>query len=350
MKNLTNILLLSLVVLTTTIGCSDLKFGDNFLEKAPGVDMTIDSIFSRKLYADRALTGAYATMRSCLTLGNNEKFPNESNGNFGYKPAADKLGWDNLDALTDIINSHMSYGGAASKYYSGTYDAETENSSSGTKMGFNPWQDATWWGIRRAQLYIENVDRVPDMTSKEKERGKGEAYMIMACHYLDLFRNFGGIPLLKNAVNISNLDNADFKRQSVEETLGYIVWLCGEAAKKLPWNVSAAEDGRFTKAAAMGLKIRALAFAASPLFNASAPYAPAQSPMGANASKVTAQEAERTIWLGGYSADRWQQVITACKEFFEENSRNGNFYALSTPIILPKTFPNVMPTVTMARF
>ena len=48
MKNLTNILLLSLVVLTTTIGCSDLKFGDNFLEKAPGVDMTIDSIFSRK--------------------------------------------------------------------------------------------------------------------------------------------------------------------------------------------------------------------------------------------------------------------------------------------------------------
>ena len=109
MKNLTNILLLSLVVLTTTIGCSDLKFGDNFLEKAPGVDMTIDSIFSRKLYADRALTGAYATMRSCLTLGNNEKFPNESNGNFGYKPAADKLGWDNLDALTDIINSHMSY-------------------------------------------------------------------------------------------------------------------------------------------------------------------------------------------------------------------------------------------------
>lgn len=75
MKNLTNILLLSLVVLTTTIGCSDLKFGDNFLEKAPGVDMTIDSIFSRKLYADRALTGAYATMRLCLTLGNNEKFP-----------------------------------------------------------------------------------------------------------------------------------------------------------------------------------------------------------------------------------------------------------------------------------
>ena len=141
--------------------------------------MTIDSIFSRKLYADRALTGAYATMRSCLTLGSNENFPNESDNEYGYKPAADKLGWDNLDALTDIINSHMSYGGAASVYYSGTYSAETENTSTSTKMGFNPWQDATWWGIRRALLYIENVDRVPDMTPEEKERGKGEAYMIM---------------------------------------------------------------------------------------------------------------------------------------------------------------------------
>lgn len=327
-KNLTIIQLVALAALTAATGCTDLKFGDRFLEKAPGVDMTIDSIFSRKLYADRALTSAYATMRSCLTLGSDEDFPNESNGDYGYKPAADKLGWDNLDALTDIVNSHMSYGGAASIYYSGIYNAETENSSSSTKMGFNPWQDATWWGIRRALLYIENVDRVPDMTTDEKERGKGEAYMIMACHYLDLLRNFGGIPLLDKAVNVSNLDGVDFRRRSVEQTLNHIISLCDEAAERLPWTVSAAEDGRFTKAAAMGLKIRALAFVASPLFNSATPYAPAQSPVGDNAAKVSAQEAELMTWLGGFSADRWQQVVTACQEFFDENARNGNVYAL----------------------
>lgn len=327
-KNLTIIQLVALAALTAATGCTDLKFGDRFLEKAPGVDMTIDSIFSRKLYADRALTSAYATMRSCLTLGSDEDFPNESNGDYGYKPAADKLGWDNLDALTDIVNSHMSYGGAASIYYSGIYNAETENSSSSTKMGFNPWQDATWWGIRRALLYIENVDRVPDMTADEKERGKGEAYMIMACHYLDLLRNFGGIPLLDKAVNVSNLDGVDFRRRSVEQTLNHIISLCDEAAERLPWTVSAAEDGRFTKAAAMGLKIRALAFVASPLFNSATPYAPAQSPVGDNAAKVSAQEAELMTWLGGFSADRWQQVVTACQKFFDENARNGNVYAL----------------------
>ena len=36
-------------------GCSDLRFGDDFLEKAPGIDVTIDTIFSSKMYADRAL-------------------------------------------------------------------------------------------------------------------------------------------------------------------------------------------------------------------------------------------------------------------------------------------------------
>ena len=35
--------------------CSDLAFGDAFLEKAPGVDVTIDTIFSSKLYADNFL-------------------------------------------------------------------------------------------------------------------------------------------------------------------------------------------------------------------------------------------------------------------------------------------------------
>ena len=31
------------------ISCSDLKFGDSFLEKAPGTDVTIDTVFSSRL-------------------------------------------------------------------------------------------------------------------------------------------------------------------------------------------------------------------------------------------------------------------------------------------------------------
>ena len=67
--------------------CSDLAFGDAFLEKAPGVDVTIDTIFSSKLYADRALNSAYATLRTGLTVHAND-------GNFEHQQAGNKLGWD----------------------------------------------------------------------------------------------------------------------------------------------------------------------------------------------------------------------------------------------------------------
>ena len=194
-KTIISILILGGFVSGLT-NCSDLKFGDGFLEKAPGGDVTVDTIFSSKLYADRALNSAYATLRCGLTMHN----PSVNGGSYEHQNAGNKLAWDNLDALTDIISTHCSWGGVYSMYYGGAYDAETENESSGTKMGFNPEQDVTWTGIRKAFLYIENVDRVPDMSEAEKIRRKGEARMVIACQYHELLRHFGGVPLLKTAV------------------------------------------------------------------------------------------------------------------------------------------------------
>ena len=62
-KTIISILILGGFVSGLT-NCSDLKFGDGFLEKAPGGDVTVDTIFSSKLYADRALNSAYATLRA----------------------------------------------------------------------------------------------------------------------------------------------------------------------------------------------------------------------------------------------------------------------------------------------
>ena len=92
--------------------CSDLKFGDGFLEKAPGGDVTVDTIFSSKLYADRALNSAYATLRCGLTMHN----PSVNGGSYEHQNAGNKLAWDNLDALTDIISTHCSWGGVYSMY------------------------------------------------------------------------------------------------------------------------------------------------------------------------------------------------------------------------------------------
>ena len=52
------------------LSCQDLKFGDDFLEKAPSNDVDIDVIYSNAQYARTALWSAYATLHYGLNLGN----------------------------------------------------------------------------------------------------------------------------------------------------------------------------------------------------------------------------------------------------------------------------------------
>ncbi len=229
------------------------------------------------------------------------------------------------------MNSHCNWGGVYPTYYNGSYSSETENTASSTKMGFYPNQDVTWRGIRKAYLYIENVDRVPDMTEAEKNVRKGEAQMIIACQYHELLRHFGGVPLLYSSVDASNSLEVDFSRKTFEKTVEFIINLCDDAAKKLPWRVAAVDDGRFTKAAALGLKVRVLLLAASPLFNANQPYLEACSPVAGNVGKIPAEDVDKMVWYGNYERKRWERVVTACEEFFAENARNGNVYQLVQP-------------------
>lgn len=293
----------ALPLLLGSAGCNDLRFGDAFLEKAPGVDVTIDTIFSSKLYADRALVSAYSTMR-CGWPVHNSAWPLSSSGRFNnggsYDRACSQLDNDNFDSITDLMESHNDWSSGGQEYANGNYSADAEDGVSWTKMGFVPDKEYNWVGIRRAFLYIENVDKVPDMTAEEKSRGKGEAYVIIASHYLDLFRNYGGIPLLKSSVDAANVMSYDFSRKTAEETLDYIVELCDKAAPLLPWTETAERNGHFTKAAAMGLKCRALLFAASPVFNSSQPYS-AQTPTARrdNANHVASEDIPKMYWFGG---------------------------------------------------
>ena len=303
------------------LSCSDLKLGDSLLEKAPGVDITIDTVFSSRQYADRALVAAYSTLRSSIAHKINDGTPYE------YQSSSDMIGWDCLDALTDIIQTHCTWAGAIDSYYNANYSATTEELSTSTKMCFDPDGGASWKGIRRAWLYIENVDRVPDMTPAEKTQRKGEARMIIACQYHELLRHFGGVPLIKAAVSTENDGSIDYSRKTYEETARYIISLCDQAFEELPWTVPASDDGRFTGASALALKTRILLYLASPLVNSDAAYMEPQTPTPVNQSKMTSDPQHMT-WLGSYKAERWQEVVDACEDFFEENQKNGNPYRL----------------------
>lgn len=302
--------------------CSDLKFGNDFLEKAPGADMTLEQIFSSKLYAERELIGAYASLRTCLTVHSN-------NGNYEFQNGGNKIGWDNLDTMTDLMQSHCTWGGVIKTYYAGTYNAEAENEGSG-KFGFLPDQEGAWTGIRRAWIFINNVDRVPDMTDEEKKVRKGEARMIIALQMHEMLRHFGGVPILDDYATPENEMTADYSRKTVRQCVDFIVNMCEQAAKELPWTVADADNGRMTAAGALALKARVLQLAARPLFNASTPYLQAQEPTAANKASVKEDPGLMT-WLGSYKQENWQAVADACEAFFKKNTENGDAYRMVMP-------------------
>lgn len=288
-------LLLSLL-LAMTMSCEDFALGEKLLQKPPSSDITVDTVFSSAEYTRSFLYLTYGTLPYGIPTGYTSRTGMHINI---------------LEGLTDLNESCVGYGGVEALYYSGLYNAGSEDAAAGKDYGATKYRFTVrpgWVGVRYSWIIIENIDRVPDMTEAEKNRLKAEAKIIIAVHYVEMLRHFGALPIVDHAFdpNEANLP----ARATLQENIDFIVRLLDEAAacKDLPWMISAAESdnwsGRLTRAAALGLKARLLLFAASPLFNSDAPYYP-----GEASDKLM-------TWLGGYKEERWRDAANACEEFF----------------------------------
>lgn len=144
-----------------------------------------------------------------------------------------------------------------------------------------------------------------------------EAKCLIATRYFDMFRHYGGLPIIR--ASFTGTENGyEMPRASVEETVKFIIGLLDEAKGDLPWAYTGAdaqnETGRWTRAGAIGMKCRIWNFAASPLFNDTEAYYPGASSL--------------SIWYGGYKPELWDNCLKACEEFFTESQLNGGIYAL----------------------
>ncbi len=308
MKHFTKWFIGAFVGAVIASSCVDeIRFGNAFMEKAPGVATTQDTIFGKAEYARRFLWDTYSKLYYGLATNWNEVDGKMNTGMF--------------ETLSDCWHSHNSWDGVNRNYYSGSYKASDEDDKNETRFGYS--KENCWQAIRASWIFIENVSRVPDMDEAEKTRLAAEAKVIVASRYFDLFRHLGGLPIVNHAYEISGV--YDIPRGTVEETVNFMVGLLDEAAAVLPWDLSADGEsnwqGRFTKAAAMGLKCKILLFAASPLFNDSEPYC-TEEPQEA----VT----KHHVWYGAYKPELWTQCLTACQEFFAEVQRQG-VYGLVQP-------------------
>jgi hypothetical protein len=300
MKATKLIYLIAIIALFTT-SCEKMKFGSGFLEKEPSIDVTVDTIFSSLELAERYLWSGYRTLPYGLNLD--------------FSAKGDKLGMDLLESLTDLNHSYLPWGGTNGIYYNGQYAAASESTN---RVKYNFTTEQSWIGIRIGWNFIQNANRIPDSTPQYIDQLKAEAKMIIAIHYVDMYRHFGGLPWVDRAYNPS--ENTDLPRSTAKETMEKIVTLLDEAIVVLPWTVAnpSTDDGRFTKAAAMGLKARLLLFAASPLFNSPQPYLAGE----ASEKKMT--------WFGGYDANMWNRAAQASKELLDNIASQGVYKLVST--------------------
>lgn len=139
------------------------------------------------------------------------------------------------------------------------------------------WYGGVWQytQIRRVNDFIS---KMPNATVKEeiKKRYLAEGRFIRAFHYFSMVKRYGGVPLLKEAQQISeNIDDLAVQRSKEHEIYDFIASELDLAAQDLPEAYDKPGDGpnryRITKYAALALKSRAMLYAAS-----SAKYAPVQ--------------------------------------------------------------------------
>ena len=299
----------------------DINVGNAFLEKAPGVDVNIDTVFSKAEYARNFLWSAYGQLYCTYTSGN-------------------MMNGAPIDVLSDSYHCYVGWGGPIQSYYPGGLTENAQDTEDGnfqgkfsysTKSGLDSdagGRVSIYETVRKCWQLIENLDRVPDMSADEKSRLRGEAYTIMASRYFDAFRNFGGLCLVKKAYAVG--EGFTEGRSTAFKTVEFIDSLiqCAIDEPGYIWNVPNADigqwSGRLTRASARALRAKVWMFAASPLFNNSQPYMTYD-------KRPTGLEDELHVWFGKEDPALWQRCLKACNEFFSDNASNGNYYQLIMP-------------------
>ena len=300
----------------------DINVGNAFLEKAPGVDVNIDTVFSKAEYTRNFLWSAYGQLYCTYTSGN-------------------MMNGAPIDVLSDSYHCYVGWGGPIQSYYPGGLTEDAQDTEDGnfqgkfsysTKGGLDSdagGRVSIYETVRKCWQIVENIENVPDMDEQEKSRLRGEAYTIMASRYFDAFRNFGGLCLVKKAFAVGE----DFTegRSTAWQTVEFIDSLvqCAINEKGYIWNVPDADigqwSGRLTRASARALRAKLWMFAASPLFNSPAPY------MEYSADKQTEFTNIEHVWYGHEDHSLWNRCLQYCNDFFNDNAANGNYYQLVQP-------------------
>lgn len=109
-------------------------------------------------------------------------------------------------------------------------------------------------GIRRANIFLGNLDRVTGLTETDRNTLTAQARFIRAWHYFYLTQLFGDVPLITEEIPIE--ESLALTRTDKATVDNFISAELQYAIDNLPAAYPAAETGRITKGAAIAFKSR----------------------------------------------------------------------------------------------
>ena len=284
----------NIIKISAVLGLLALTSCDFFLQK-PDTTGTVDrdAVFGTKKNAEAALMSCYS---NALIHG----LP----GGLGYTHGT-------IGAISGEINRGASWHGTYVITEQGLNvngaGSDATDRSNGSSAGSENYAK-NWSVIRQCFIVKENIDKVADMTQEEKDVIKAEVTALIAYRYMGMFYRFGGVP--KVTKSFLATDDLTAGRETLENTLQYIIDLCDEAYPGLPAKWDNANTGRMTQGAVLAIKARALMFAARPLFNSATPY-------------LDNGELNNLICFGNVDKERWKAAIDANEDVLEWASANG---------------------------
>nr|WP_295927443.1 RagB/SusD family nutrient uptake outer membrane protein [uncultured Dyadobacter sp.] len=179
----------------------------------------------------------------------------------------------------------------------------------------NYWDSKYFQALRECNIFLENVDKVRDLTDFEKKRWVAEVKFLKAYYHYYLVRMYGPIPIIKKNLPVSaSVEEVKVKRQHVDSVFNYTVALIDEAAQDLPVILpnEFSELGRITKPIALAIKAEILTTAASPLYNGNQNYANFKN------------KDNEPLFSNAVSPEKWQRAAQACREAIEACQANGH--------------------------
>ena len=275
-----------------------------YLDVIPDNVATIDNAFNLRSSAERYLFTCYSYI--------------PRHGHFNTNPAfngADEVWYPvpPIDVNTDVYSIALGLQNVSSPY---------ANFWSGERSGRPLFQ-----GIRDCNIFLDNIGKVEELSSFERERWISEVKFLKAYYHFYLMRMYGPIPIVRENLPISATpEEVQVYRAPVDEVVNYIVDLLDTAFANdnLPEKLAGTEQselGRITKPIVLALKAKVLVTAASPLFNGNPEYSNFKDNRGVQ------------LFNPDFDPKKWERAAAACKEAidycelqgYKLNEFNGNF-------------------------